>query len=167
MADWKVYSSLDEVLREIDFDGRSLGETKFTKDPEQWPGEEFDQFILWLHQALATEALTKEGDGWRRRVLYLCGELGKNAYRHDVDASVFAYVGKQGVVIGSKQARGFLDKDQIGLLKSRKPIETDRRCGGKGTDDLVNCCDGICIDESRMALYFLMHYNKTRAKGTP
>ncbi len=162
----KLYSSLDEALSDVRFEKGvarlcvlgfvgdfSLRGHKFM--------EKIEPFIGWLR--LCLENLNQPID-----VVYdscsVLGELTMNAYRWVESPEDFcitsAYVGKKGVVMGTKQNNHFLSPEQIALLLNgeRVPSTRDTLVGGGGTDLIRDFAEGILIIEKEKSIYVAKYF---------
>lgn len=165
MKGWKIYASLDEALADIEFetglsnlvfesaerDGAERGKPIF---------EELDRGILnWLKLYLEHYEPKKENHS---PIIGIFLELFSNAYRASIKGNGFYFIsiflGKKGVLIGTKQEYNFLTDNQISLLEKEKRVPSTRISNGCGTRTITDEGDGIFIDKLEKAIYVSKYF---------
>ena len=162
----KLYSSLDEALSDVNFDNGiarlcvldfiedfSLRGHKFMKNIEP--------FISWLKLCLdnLNQPIAIVYDSCS-----VLGELTTNAYRWVESTGdfcvAFAYIGKKGIVVGTKQNNHFLSPEQTAFLLNgeRVPSTRDALVGGGGTDLIRDAADGLLILEKEKSIYVAKYF---------
>jgi len=161
----KLYSSLDEALRDTAFENDVARVCIFDFVDDFFMcghifTKQIEPHIGWLKVCL--ERLNQPQD-----IVYdscsLFGELTMNAYRWVERAGdfciTFVYIGEKGIVVGTKQNNHFLSPGQIALLENGERVLTARAGSASGGTDLItDVADGLLILEKEKSIYVAKYF---------
>ena len=166
MTNLKIYTTLAEALKDIDFGSVGHGkivEIGFDKElgRSQPPMQELES---WLE----TEFKQQEENvfGPFRGMLR---DLADNAYENGIGTNhrehcfVEAYVGQKGALLGTRQNTNFLTEEQIKLLLAGKKVPSTSKSElsqNYGTERFVTQGDGLLIIAPEKAIYVSKYFSK-------
>jgi len=150
----KIYQTLDEALEDIGFNGRKRIATLLNglNAPKKFDyGQQaFDEIMKWLFNFLQSQEITREHTSV---FLQMFCDVVANAYREDIQihgaetVQASCYLGNLGILLGTKQTRGFFTSEQLALLKSGQNVQStdERHGGGYGTRSFFEYGKGLLL----------------------
>jgi hypothetical protein len=158
---WKVYTSLEEALENIDYIKGFNISTKIKKNKYEYCDETFEAIADWLACIMINFPVNKN---WMSSIGNVLGDLSSNAYKHGIrkylksSYNLEIYIGKKGFLCGTVQESGFLTKKQVEILKKGRAVPS--KTGGRGTQNFINLCQGIFINKHKKEIYLAKFFKK-------
>jgi hypothetical protein len=161
----RFYQTLDEALEDIGFNGRKRVATLLNglnaAKKFDYGQPAFDEIMKWLFNFLQNQKIAREHTSV---FLQMFCDVAANAYREDIQihgaetVQASCYLGNQGILLGTKQTRGFLRPEQLELLRSGKnvPSTDERGCGGHGTRSFFEYGKGLLLLEKEKEIHVSM-----------
>ena len=168
MSKIKIYRTLDQALRDIEF-------------KEGMPSRELELRHVEVHghcqpsvielESWLLDNLKERGEAPSGRLASILRELVSNAYLHSVrssgdSCSVEVYIGGKGMLSGTYQKKDFFTKEQADILKAGKAVPTtnaDTLTHNKGMEILLRDGDGLLIRPRKRSIHVARYYSSDRA----
>jgi len=174
----KIYRDLEEAIKDVrfafDVEHSHLGHYSISEiDHATDKGKTVDSISVWLEK-IATEYLGQAlNDDFKQSMKVIIHHLIVNAYRYGIEfaptggkITVENWVGRKGVLAGTKQQYNFFSPDQITYLqRGLSLLSTCDKSGDGGTELFVKEGNGILVCPDTKEIFVSKYYNNRKRKN--